>query len=125
VQSPTGGVILGRSGNDGQTWTDRLLKAPKGNSFSAADVVLLPGNRARLTYVNERIRKAKLNSTKLVSRWSSDDGATLKQAKLVSPEARRLRMAPNIAGDGERVVIVVQSGPLSGTPRNLYVSRQR
>jgi hypothetical protein len=125
VQSPTGGVILGRSSDDGQTWSDRLLKAPKGSSFSAADVVLLPGNRARLTYVNERIRKAKLVSTKLVSRWSSDNGATLKQAKIVTPEARRLRMAPNIAGDGERVVIVVQSGPLSGMPRNLYVARQR
>jgi hypothetical protein len=34
-------------------------------------------------------------------------------------------MAPNIATDGEGVSIVLQSGPLSGTPKNLFSSRLR
>jgi hypothetical protein len=43
----------------------------------------------------------------------------------VAPEAERLRMAPNLASSGRQVAIVLQSGPMSGSPRHLYVSRQR
>ena len=125
VQAPSGDVIVARSADDGSSWSDRLLKAPRGYSFSAADVVLLPDRKAIITYVNERLRKAKLLGTKVVSRWSPDDGASLRQPKIVAAEAKRLRMAPNIATDGTRVGIVVQSGPLSGSPRNLYISRLR
>jgi hypothetical protein len=125
VQAPGGDVIVARSGNDGASWADRLLKAPRGANFSAADVVLLPERKAMITYVNERIRRARLLATKVVSRWSPDDGTSLRRPRTVAGEARRLRIAPNIAGDGEGVSIVLQSGPLSGLPRNVFVSRLR
>jgi hypothetical protein len=125
VQAPGGDVIVARSTDDGASWSDRLLKAPKGANFSAADIVLLPDRKAMVTYVNERIRRAKLIATKVVSRWSPDDGASLRKPRTVAGEARRLRMAPNIAADGEGVSIVLQSGPLSGSPRNLFTSRLR
>jgi hypothetical protein len=34
-------------------------------------------------------------------------------------------MAPNIAANGLRPTIVLQSGPLSGSLRNLYATRLR
>jgi hypothetical protein len=34
-------------------------------------------------------------------------------------------MAPNIATDGHGVSIVLQSGPLSGSPRNVFITRLR
>ena len=125
VQSTTGGIIVSRSGDAGGSWDDRLVKAPAGHSFSAADVVLLPGGKAMITYVNETVRRSRLTATKVVTRWSPDDGATLRQPKAVTTEARRLRMAANIAAVRKDVTIVVQSGPLSGTPRNVFVTRRR
>jgi hypothetical protein len=125
VQSPGGDIIVARSGDDGQSWSDRRLKAPKGANFSAADVVLLPDGKAMITYVNERLRKSRLIGTKVMSRWSPDDGASFRKPRTVAPDAERLRMAPNIAANEKRVTIVVQSGPLSGSPRNIYVSRLR
>ena len=125
LQAPGGDVIVARSSDDGASWSDRLLKAPRGSNFSAADIVLLPGRKAMLTYVNERIRRARLVATKVVSRWSPDDGASLREPRTVAGEARRLRMAPNIASDGQGVSIVLQSGPLSGSPRNVFTSRLR
>jgi hypothetical protein len=125
VQAPGGDVIVARSGDDGASWADRLIKAPKGSNFSAADVVLLPDRKAMITYVNERVRRARLLATKVVSRWSPDDGTSLRKPRTVAGEAKRLRMAPNIASDGEGISIVLQSGPLSGSPRNVFVSRLR
>jgi hypothetical protein len=116
---------VARSGDDGVSWSERLVKAPKGSNFSAADVVLLPDGKAMITYVNERVRRAKLLATKVVSRWSPDDGASLRKPRTVAGEAKRLRMAPNIASDGEGVSIVLQSGPLSGSPRNVFITRLR
>ncbi len=123
VQSPTGGVIVARSGRNGRNWRDRMIRAPKGHSYSAADVTLLPDSKAMMTYVDERIRKNRLVNTTTVSRRSPDDGRRWKGLKTVAPSARRLRMAPNISAIGKRVAIVVQSGPLDGSPRNIYVSR--
>jgi hypothetical protein len=125
VQATSGDIIVSRSGDAGGSWDDRLVKAPKGHSFSAADVVLLARGRGMITYVNETVRRARLVSTKVVTRWSPDDGATLRQPKAVTPEARRLRMAPNLAAIRQSVTIVVQSGPLSGSPRNVFASRRR
>jgi hypothetical protein len=125
VQAPGGDVIVARSGDDGVSWADRLVKAPKGSNFSAADVVLLPDGKAMITYVNERVRRAKLLATKVVSRWSPDDGTSLRKPRTVAGEAKRLRMAPNIATDGHGVSIVLQSGPLSGSPRNVFITRLR
>lgn len=125
VQSTTGGIIVSRSADGGQSWSDRRLNAPKGRSFSAADVILLSGDKAMIAYVNESVRRSRLISTRVVTRWSPDDGASFRQPKAVTPDARRLRMAPNIAADRKRVAILVQSGPLSGTPRNIFVSRRR
>jgi hypothetical protein len=114
VQAPGGDVIVARSGDDGASWTDRLLKAPKGSNFSAADVVLLPDRKAMITYVNERVRRAKLLATKVVSRWSPDDGTSLRKPRTVAGEAKRLRMAPNIATDGHGVSIVLAVGTALG-----------
>ena len=102
VQAPGGDVIVSRSGDDGVSWADRLVKAPKGSNFSAADVVLLPEGKAMITYVNERVRRAKLLATKVVSRWSPDDGTSLRKPRTVAGEAKRLRMAPNIASIGRQ-----------------------
>ena len=125
VQTPGGGVIVARSGDGGGTWVERLLQAPNGHSFSAADIVLLARGKALITYVNERVRKSRLIRTKVVSRWSPDNGVSFNQPRTVVSEARRLRMAPNVGATDEGATIVVQSGPLSGASRNLFVSRQR
>ena len=125
VQSPNGGVIVSRSGKNGRNWRDRLLKPAKGHSLSAADVMLLPDGKALMTYVNERIRKHRLVSTKVVSRRSPDDGRSWKEPKVVVPGASVLRMAPNIAAIGKRATIVLQSGQLDGSPRNNYAARLR
>ena len=125
VQSPSGGVIVARSLQNGRKWRDRLLKPARGHSFSAADVSLLPAGKALITYVDERIKNNKLVSTKVLSRRSPDDGASWKSPKGVAKAARRLRMAPNIDAVGKSPVIVLQSGPLDGFPRNIFVSRLR
>ena len=125
VQSTDGGVVLSRSADDGASWDDRLLQAPRGYSFSAADVVLMDGRKAMITYVKERVRRSRLLATEVVSRWSPDDGVSLRRARSVAQEAERLRMAPNIASIGRQVAIVLQSGPMSGSTRNLYVTRLR
>lgn len=125
VQATDGGIVLARSGDDGRSWRDRLLRAPKGYSYSAADSVLLDGGKAMITYVRERIRRARLLATMVVSRASPDDGASLRRPRTVVEEEERLRMAPNIAANGRRVVIVLQSGSLSGSVRNLFASRLR
>ncbi len=125
VQSTDGGVVLARSADDGVNWDDRRLKAPRGYSLSAADVVLMDGRKAMITYVKERVRRSRLLTTEVVSRWSPDDGVSLRRARTVAPEAERLRMAPNIASIGRQVAIVLQSGPMSGSTRNLYVTRLR
>jgi hypothetical protein len=125
VQSPTGGVIVARSAKNGRNWRDRLLRAPKGHSFSAADVTLLPEKKALITYVDERIRKSRLVRTQVVSRRSPDAGGSWKSPKTLTSAAERLRMASNIAANGKNVAVVIQSGPLDGSPRNIYVSRLR
>ena len=61
----------------------------------------------------------------VVSRASPDDGASLRRPRTVVDEEERLRMAPNIAANGRRIVIVLQSGALSGSVRNLFASRLR
>jgi hypothetical protein len=125
VQSPSGGIIVARSAADGYRWRDRVLKARKGRNYSAADLVLLPRGRAMITYVDERLRDSRLVRTRVVTRWSPDDGARFNTAREVAASARKLRLAPNIASRSGRPVVVVQSGPLSGSPRHIVVSRLR
>ncbi len=125
VQSPTGGVITARSARNGRKWTDKLLKAPSGYSYSAADVTLLPKGKALITYVKERIRKDRLVSTRVVSRRSTNDGASYNGPTSVTGDAKLLRMAPNVAANRARATIVVQSGQLDGSPRNIYATRLR
>jgi hypothetical protein len=125
VQATNGGIVLARSGDDGRRWRDRLLRAPRGYSLSAADSVLMERGRAMLTYVRERVRRARLLASAVLARSSPDDGASLRQPRTVVPEAKRLRMAANIAANGRKVTIVLQSGPLSGSPRNVYATRMR
>ncbi len=62
---------------------------------------LLPGKKAVLAYVKERLKNGKLVSTRLVSRRSADDGASWNQPKPVTKEARLLRMAPNLVNEQE------------------------
>jgi hypothetical protein len=125
VQATNGGIVLARSGDDGRRWRDRLLRAPRGYSLSAADSVLMERGRAMLTYVRERVRRARLLASAVLARSSPDDGASLRRPRTVVPEAKRLRMAANIAANGRQVTIVLQSGPLSGSPRNVYATRMR
>lgn|GEM_PF-2776993 len=125
VQSPTGGIITARSIRNGRKWDDKLRKAQDGFSFSAADITLLPEGRALMTYVKERIRNDRLISTKVVSRRSPDNGASFKAPKAVTADDKLLRMAPNIANNGKKATIVVQSGQLDGSPRNVFASRLR
>ncbi len=125
VQSPTGGVIVARSGRNGRNWNDRLLKPAKGHSLSATDVTLLPNKKALITYVNERIKSNRLISTRVISRSSPDDGRSWKSPKVVVSSARMLRMAPNIAANSAKATIVLQSGQMDGTPRNIFATRLR
>jgi hypothetical protein len=125
VQSPSGGVIVARSARNGRNWRDRLLGAPKRHSFSAADIVLLPDQQAMLTYVDERLRRSRLVGTKVVARRSVNDGNGWRSPNIVVPAARQLRMAPNVEANASRLAIVLQMGPLDGSPRNLFVSRLR
>ncbi len=123
VQSPGGGVIVSRSGKNGRKWQDRLFKPAKGHSLSAADIELLPNKKALITYVDERIKNRRLLTTKVVSRRSPDDGRTWKATQTVAPRARLLRMAPNAAANGTKPVIVLQSGQMDGSPRNIFATR--
>jgi hypothetical protein len=125
IQATNGGIVLARSGDDGRSWRDRVLRPPKGYSFSAADSVLMERGKAMLTYVRERVRRARLLATAVVARSSPDDGASLHRPRTVVREAERLRMAANIAANGRQVAIVLQSGPLTGSPRNVYATRMR
>jgi hypothetical protein len=125
VQSTGGALILARSEKNGRNWRDKKLKPPKGYIYSAADVELLPRQRAVVAYAKERLRKDKLVGTQLLTRRSTDDGATWGKVKPVTREARLLRMAPNLAAHKARVSLVVQSGQLDGRPRHIYASRLR
>jgi hypothetical protein len=123
VQAPDG-IVVSRSTSDGRRWRSRLLKSRPGRSYGAADVVLLPKGRAMITYVDERLRRSKLIRTRVVARWSPD-GARFTTGREVAASARKLRIAPNIALLGRRPVVVVQSGPMSGSPRHIVASRLR
>ncbi|HSM33546.1 MAG TPA: sialidase family protein [Anaerolineae bacterium] len=125
VQSPTGGLIVARSGQNGRTWNDRLIKPARGHSLSAADVTLLPKGKALIVYVDERIKSRRLVSTKVVSRHSPDDGRTWRAPTTVAGRAQLLRMAPNVAANGAKVTIVLQSGQMDGSPRNIFAARLR
>jgi hypothetical protein len=125
VQWPGGGYIVGRSPDHGRTWKDQLVKARRGRNYSAADVVLLPRRRAMIVFVNEKVSRSRLISTKVVSRASRDNGATFRAAVTVAPSAFRLRMAPNVVAPRGRPMVVLQAGAFSGTPRNVFSSRLR
>jgi hypothetical protein len=123
VQSPSGALIVASSSENGRKWQDRLIKPQKGHSFSAADIVLLPGGKAEIAYVDERLKNARLISTRLLSRRSPNDGRSFKPAKVIMPSAKRLRMAPNLAANASKPTVVYQSGAMDHTPRNLYSAR--
>ncbi len=125
VQTTSGGLIVARSEKNGRNWREKVLAPPKGHIFSAADVALLPKKKAVLTYVKERLKNGKLRSTRLVTRRSPDDGKSWNQPKPVTKDANLLRMAPNVVANGGRVAVVVQSGQMDGSPRNIYASRRR
>ena len=125
VQATDGSLVLARSERNGRNWRDDRLKPPKGYIYSAADVELLPNKKAVLAYVKERMRKSKLVATHLLTRRSTDDGATFGAVKPVTREAKLLRMAPNLAAHESRVSLVVQSGQFDGSPRHIYASRLR
>jgi hypothetical protein len=124
VQSPDG-IVMARSAADGRRWRDRVLTARSGRNYSAADIVLLPRGRAMITYVDERLRRSRLVRTRVVARWSPDDGRRFTTAREVAESARKLRLAPNIEVLGRRPIVVVQSGPMSGSPRHIVASRLR
>jgi hypothetical protein len=125
VQATDGSLILARSGKNGRNWRDQRLKPPKGYMYSAADVQLLPRKKAVVAFVKERLRKDKLAATRLVTRRSTDDGATFSKLIPVTREAKLLRMAPNLAAHEANVSLVVQSGQLDGSPRHVFASRLR
>lgn len=125
VQGIDGALIVARSGFNGRRWRDRLLKPPKGRSYSAADVTFAPRGSAWISYVNERIRDGRLLSTRVITRRSADDGVSFGKAKPVTRDKQQLRQAPNIAVGDRRVVVVVQSGALDGSPRHIYSARYR
>ncbi len=125
VQATDGSIIVSRSEKNGRNWREKVVAPPAGHIFSAADVTLLPKGRVMMTYVKERLKKGKLYSTRLITRRSSDDGATWNPPKPVTDEARRLRMAPNVVNNKSRATVVVQSGDLDGKPRHIFASRLR
>ena len=124
VQSPTGGLVLARSDDEGRDWRDRLLRAPRGHNLSAADVIVADGGRATIAYVRERLRRSRLVATAVVSRYLAD-GLDPRRPKIIASEGRKMRMAANIAGTTRRLTVVYQSGTLSGGSRDLYSSRLR
>lgn len=125
IQSPSGGIIVARSAQNGRNWDDRMIKPRKGHSLSSADVVLLPNGRAMITYVDERVRRSRLVNTRIVSRVSRKESGRFLAPKGVTTTAARLRMAPNIAAIGLKETIVFQAGPLDASRRNLYATRLR
>ncbi len=125
VQATSGGVIVARSGQNGRKWSDRLIKPAKGHSLSAADVALLPNDNALITYADERIKNRRLVSTEVVSRRSRDDGRSWARPTNVTRRAQLLRMAPNVAANRSKLTIVMQSGQLDGSPRNIFATRLR
>jgi hypothetical protein len=125
VQSVSGAIIVSRSTKNGRNWREKVLTPPPGHIFSAADVALLPKGRVVLAYVKERLKQGKLYSTRLVTRRSPDEGASWNRPQPMTDEARRLRMAPNVVNNKNRLTLLVQSGDLDGKPRHIYASRLR
>ncbi|MEX1336368.1 MAG: sialidase family protein [Candidatus Limnocylindrales bacterium] len=125
VQSVSGSLIVSRSVKNGRNWREKVFAPPPGHIFSAADVTLLPKGRVVVAYVKERLEKGKLHSTRLVTRRSPNDGQKWNRPRPVTDEARRLRMAPNVVNDKNRVTILVQSGDLDGKPRHIFATRRR
>jgi len=125
VQGTAGELILARSTNNGRKWRVQLSKPPRGRSYSAGDVVLGPRGIAWISYVNERIENDRLASTRVITRRSSNGGASFGKSIPVTRDQRLLRQAANIALPGRRPVLVVQGGALDGTPRHIYSSRYR
>ena len=125
VQGTGGELILARSAHNGRKWRVQLSKPPSGRSYSAADVVLGPRGMAWISYVNERIENDQLASTRVITRRSSNGGASFGKSIPVTRDQPLLRQAANIALPGRRPVLVVQGGALDGTPRHIYSSRYR
>jgi hypothetical protein len=124
VQSPDG-IVVARSSDDGRTWRERSLGARSGRNLSAADITLLSRGRALIAYVDERLRRSRLVSTRVLARLVPGEGAGFRPAREVAASRRKLRLAPNVVVQNGRAVVVVQSGPLSGSNRDILVSRQR
>ena len=125
VQLPTGGLLVARSGEGGRDWTARVLSPPKGHARSAGDVLARPGGEVWVVYVDMRVVKGRIASTRVATRRSSDGGRRFGPPSTVLARARRLRQAPNLAAQGDRPTVLVQSGALSGRPRNILASRWR
>lgn len=125
VQLPTGALLVARSAKAGRDWKERLITPAKGHLLSAGDIVLLPGRRAQLTYVDERIRQKRLVTTKVMSRLSQNDARRFGPSSTVMERKSRLRIAPNVAWTGDDLAILLQSGSFDGSPRNIYAVRRR
>ena len=63
--------------------------------------------------------------SRVVTRRSSDDGASFGAPKPVTRDHKLLRQAANVTVVEKRPVLVVQSGALDGRPRHVYSSRYR
>ncbi len=125
VQLPAGDLLVARSGDAGRRWRSEVLVGLAGRAVGSGDVLLLSGRRAAVTYVEDRLSRGRPVSTRLRLRLSRDDGADFGAALTVLFDAKQLRQAPNIAVVDGRLVIVLQTGALDGSPRQLVATRQR
>ncbi|CAN5706309.1 hypothetical protein BH23CHL8_BH23CHL8_29710 [soil metagenome] len=125
VQLPSGGLLVARSGQEGSDWNARVLVPPKGHIRSAGDILSRPGGVVWVAYVDMRIVKGKVVSSRVAARRSADGGRTFGSPSTVLARKRRLRQAPNLATQRDRPTVVVQSGALSGSPRNILAIRWR
>jgi hypothetical protein len=125
LQRPDGSIVIVRSTDGAQTFTERLLRPPDDRALGAADLLLPGGSTAWIAYADVAYQGNDVRSSRIVFRSSSDAGRTWSKGEAVVGFAPRLREATNIAASGGRPVIVFNSGRTDGKAADIVAVHPR
>lgn len=127
LQRPDGAVIVIRSADRGDTFSERRFQPrDRDRALGAADVLLPGGATAWIVYADITYDGADVASSRIRFRASTNGGRTWGPVEDVVRDARRLREAANLAArGGTRPVVAFQTGRLDGAAADIAVSRAR
>jgi hypothetical protein len=116
LQKPDGSIVIVRSADGAQTFTERLLRPAEDRALGAADLLLTGTATAWLVYADVAYVGNDVKASKVVFRSSTNGGRTWTAGENVVGFATRLREATNIAAaQGGKPVIVFNSGRPDGS----------